>query len=173
MEIEFQSKERLLGADREHFRESEEPFRESSEQVREDVEVDQSMEYMEPARERSEQLREARDRTRDRREAAAEYRDSAREYKGAAKLSRAQAKANREQARERRSSRKSDAAGTAANEPRRGPKSCSSHYKGVTKHRRTGRCVTCDVVIAGVSHKVLDHGVLLRPARRPHGLPQW
>jgi len=29
--------------------------------------------------------------------------------------------------------------GGAASEPRRGPKSCSSHFKGVTKHRRTGR----------------------------------
>ena len=44
--------------------------------------------------------------------------------------------------RERRSSRKADhVAGAAASEPRRGPKSCSSHYKGVTKHRRTGRSV--------------------------------
>ena len=29
--------------------------------------------------------------------------------------------------------------GEAASEARRGPKSCSSHFKGVTKHRRTGR----------------------------------
>ena len=171
MEIEFQSKEHLLGAGREHFRQPEEPFRESSEQVLEDVDMDLSRGYMEPAQERSEQLREARERTRERREAAAEHRDSVREYKGAAKLSRAQAKANREQARERRSSRKSEAAGTAANEPRRGPKSCSSHYKGVTKHRRTGRCVTCHLIIAAVSHKVFDHGVLLHPVRQPHGLP--
>ena len=175
MDLDFQSKEHLLGASRENFREPEgEPFRESSEQLGEDMVLDQTREYMEPARERSEQLREARERARERREAATEHRDSARGYKGAAKLSRAQAKANREQARERRSSRKSEAAGTAANEPRRGPKSCSSHYKGVTKHRRTGRCATCDTVIAAVCHKDLDHGVLLCPARRrPLGLPHW
>jgi hypothetical protein len=40
---------------------------------------------------------------------------------------------------ERRASKKDGDSGDAASEPRRGPKSCSSHYKGVTKHRRTGR----------------------------------
>ena len=35
--------------------------------------------------------------------------------------------------------------GEAASEARRGPKSCSSHFKGVTKHRRTGRWVLAPV----------------------------
>jgi len=40
---------------------------------------------------------------------------------------------------ERRASKKVGDSGDAAHEARRGPKSCSSYYKGVTKHRRTGR----------------------------------